>query len=89
MLIESRVELIMKHLNATFCSSLVSGFSSSKNSDSFKIMPKDSYNILYTEEQIDGKVVGIKNIKAAKFFHDNSNYYAIAYDQGFGDDYFD
>ena len=30
-----------------------------------------------------------KNIKAAKFFHDNLNYYAIAYDQGFGDDYFD
>jgi len=57
--------------------------------DFFKIMPKDSYNVLYTEEQIDGKVVGIKNIKAAKFFHDKLNYYAIAYDQGFGDDYFD
>ena len=29
------------------------------------------------------------NLKRNKFFHDNSNYYAIAYDQGFGDDYFD
>ena len=50
--------------------------------DFFKIMPKDSYNVLYIEEQIDGQVVGIKNIKAARFFHYNFNYYAIAYDQG-------
>ena len=57
--------------------------------DFFRIMPGDRYDILYTEERINGKLVGIKNIKAAKFFHNNKTYYAIGYDQGFGNDYFD
>ena len=57
--------------------------------DFFKIMPGDSYDIFYTEERIDEKVVGIKNIKAAKFNHQKKDYYAISYDQGMGNDYFD
>ena len=57
--------------------------------DFFKIMPGDSYDIFYTEERIDQKVVGIKNIKAAKFNHQKKDYYAISYDQGMGNDYFD
>ena len=56
--------------------------------DFFKIMPGDRYDVFYTEEKIDGKTVGIKNIKAAKFNHQNKNYYAISYDQGMGNDYF-
>ena len=48
--------------------------------DFFKIMPGDRYDVFYTEEKIDGKTVGIKNIKAAKFNHQMTYYYAISYE---------
>ena len=57
--------------------------------DFFRIRPGDTYDVLYTEELIDNEVVGIRSIKAAKFIHSNRTYYAIGYDQGFGNDYFD
>ncbi len=57
--------------------------------DFFRINPGDSYNIIYTEEIIDNEVVGIKNIKAARLSHDNKPYFAFAYDQGLGNDFFD
>lgn len=57
--------------------------------DFFRIMPGDKYTIIYVEEIIDNKVVGVQQIKAAKLIHNNNTYYSINYDQGFGNDFFD
>ncbi len=57
--------------------------------DFFRINPGDSYNIIYTEEIINGEYVGVRGIKAAKFTHNNNPFFAIGYDQGLGIDFFD
>ena len=57
--------------------------------DFFRINPEDHYEILYTEEIIDSVVVGISNVKAARFTHNEKDFYAISYNQGLGNDYFD
>ena len=43
----------------------------------------------YTEEIIDSVVVGISNVKAARFTHNEKDFYAFSYNQGLGNDYFD
>jgi len=57
--------------------------------DFFRINPGDSYEIFYTEELIDSVVVGISNVKAARFTHNDKDFYAFSYNQGLGNDYFD
>ena len=57
--------------------------------DFFRIIPGDHYEILYTEEIIDSVVVGISNVKAARFTHNEKDFYAFSYNQGLGNDYFD
>ncbi len=57
--------------------------------DFFRINPGDHYEILYTEEIIDSVVVGISNVKAARFTHNEKDFYAFSYNQGLGNDYFD
>ena len=57
--------------------------------DFFRINPGDHYEILYTEEIIDSVVVGISNVKAARFTHNKKDFYAFSYNQGLGNDYFD
>ena len=57
--------------------------------DFYKINKGDKFKIVYLEEIVDNKVIGIKEIKAAYFYHDNKDYYAFKYDQGKGIDYFD
>ena len=57
--------------------------------DFFKINDGDSYNIIYTEELVDGEVVGVNSIKAARFTHNSTPFLAFSYDQGFGNDFFD
>ena len=57
--------------------------------DFFRINPGDHYKILYTEEIIDSVVVGISNVKAARFTHNEKDFYAFSYNQGLGNDYFD
>ena len=56
--------------------------------DFFRINPGDHYEILYTEEIIDSVVVGISNVKAARFTHNEKDFYAFSYNQGLGKDYF-
>ena len=55
----------------------------------FRINTGDHYEILYTEEIIDSVVVGISNVKAARFTHNEKDFYAFSYNQGLGNDYFD
>ena len=57
--------------------------------DFYKINKGDKFKVVYLEEIVDNKVIGIKEIKAAYFYHDNKDYYAFNYDQGKGIDYFD
>lgn len=57
--------------------------------DFFRINPGDNYEIFYTEEIIDSVVVGISNVKAARFTHNEKDFYAFSYNQGLGNDYFD
>ena len=57
--------------------------------DFFRITPGDNYNIVYTEEIIDGEVVGVNSIKAARFTHNKKPFFAFGYDQGLGNDFFD
>jgi len=57
--------------------------------DFYKINKGDRFKVVYLEEIIDNKVIGIKEIKAAYFYHNNKDYYAFKYDQGKGIDYFD
>ena len=57
--------------------------------DFYKINKGDKFKVVYLEEIVDNKVIGIKEIKAAYFYHDNKDYYAFKYDQGKCIDYFD
>ena len=57
--------------------------------DFYKINKGDRFKVVYLEEVIDNNVIGIKEIKAAYFYHNNKDYYAFKYDQGKGIDYFD
>lgn len=57
--------------------------------DFFRIQKGDRFKVIYDEEYVDGKVVGIGTIKGVYFEHFSNEYYAVYYDQGSGTDYFD
>ncbi|MEL6557122.1 MAG: peptidoglycan DD-metalloendopeptidase family protein [Bacteroidota bacterium] len=57
--------------------------------DFFRIQKGDRFKVIYEEESVDGKVVGIGKIKGSYFEHFGNGYYAVHYDQGSGTDYFD
>lgn len=57
--------------------------------DFFGIQKGDNYKIIYTEKLVDGEAVGINGITGAYFQHLNEPYYAVAFDQGSGIDYFE
>ncbi|MEL7145585.1 MAG: peptidoglycan DD-metalloendopeptidase family protein [Bacteroidota bacterium] len=57
--------------------------------DFFRIQKGDRFKVIYDEEVVDGKVVGIGTIKGVFFEHFGNEYYAVYYDQGGGTDYFD
>ncbi|PIW69600.1 MAG: peptidase M23, partial [Ignavibacteriales bacterium CG12_big_fil_rev_8_21_14_0_65_30_8] len=45
--------------------------------DFYRIMDGDKYIVIFEEELVDGKLIGIKKIVAAEFFHRNEKFYAI------------
>ncbi len=49
--------------------------------DFYRIMKNDYFKVLYEEKFVDGKSVGIGNIKAAMFNHMGKDYYAIPFEQ--------
>ena len=57
--------------------------------DFFGIQKGDNYKIIYEEELVDGQAVGIKEVVGSFFEHLNESYYAVAFDQGKGIDYFE
>ena len=58
--------------------------------DFFRIPKGDKFKVIYEEERIGDKVVGIGKVKGAYFRHFDKEYYAINYDQQEGQsDYYD
>lgn len=49
----------------------------------------DQFKLIYEEQQVEGRVIGIKKINGIYFNHFGSGYYAVPFDQGNGLDYFD
>jgi hypothetical protein len=54
-----------------------------------RLQKGDKFKLIYEENQVEGKYVGIKQINAIYFEHYNTPYYAFPFDQGEGVDYFD
>ncbi len=49
----------------------------------------DNFKLMYEENQVDGKPISIGKITGIFFEHFGNGYYAIPFDQGDGEDYFD
>lgn len=54
-----------------------------------RLQQGDQFKLIYEEQQVDGRPIGIKQINGIYFNHFGSGYYAIAFNQGNGLDYFD
>lgn len=54
-----------------------------------KLQRGDRFKLLYEENRVDGRPMGIGKIHGIHFEHSNKPYYAIPFDQGNGLDYFD
>lgn len=54
-----------------------------------RLQQGDQFKLIYEEQQVDGKFIGVKQISGIYFNHFGSSYYAIPFDQGNGLDYFD
>lgn len=57
--------------------------------DFFRIQKGDEFRVIYEQERVGDKVVGIGKIKGAWFRHFGKEYYAIQFNQGGSEDYFD
>ncbi len=57
--------------------------------DFFRIQKGDEFRVIYEQTSVDDKVVDITKIKGAYFKHFGNEYYAVNYDQGGQEDYFD
>lgn len=57
--------------------------------DFFHLYPGDKFKMIFEEEHVDGKAIGIRNISGAQFEHAGNDFFAIHFDQGNGFDYFD
>ena len=57
--------------------------------DFYRIRPGDSFSVLFEERVLDGEVLEVGRIKAARFTHRDQDYYAFHYRQNEIDEYFD
>ncbi len=57
--------------------------------DFFGLQKDDAFKVIYEKYEVNGVPAGIGNIKAAWFRHAGSEYFAVAYDQGEGSEFFD
>lgn len=57
--------------------------------DFFRLQKGDHFKLLYEEQIVDGRSIGVSEIKAALFNHRGEDYYAIRYAQDTTIDYFD
>jgi murein DD-endopeptidase MepM/ murein hydrolase activator NlpD len=54
-----------------------------------RIQPGDQFKLIYDEKVVNGQTIGYGKLKSAVFEHEGQAYYAIAFDQGSGTDYYD
>lgn len=54
-----------------------------------RLQAGDKFKLIYEEQQVEGKPIGIGRINGIYFEHFNQPYYAFPFDQGNGIDYFD
>ena len=57
--------------------------------DFYRIQKGDKFKVIYEEEYVDDKSIGIGRIKAAYFKHANKDYYGIYFEQNKRGEYFD
>ena len=57
--------------------------------DFYRIQKGDMFKLIYEEKVVEGKTIGIGEVKAAYFKHYGEDYYAIYFEQGDAADYFD
>ncbi len=57
--------------------------------DFFALQKGDAFKVIYDKYLVDGQEAGMGKIKAACFRHMGKKHYAIRFDQGDGDEYFD
>lgn len=57
--------------------------------DFFRIQKGDEFKVIYEQERVEDEVVNIGNITGAYFSHFGKEYYAVRYNQGEQEDYFD
>ncbi|MDX9883428.1 MAG: peptidoglycan DD-metalloendopeptidase family protein [Prolixibacteraceae bacterium] len=57
--------------------------------DFFGLQKGDKFRIIYDEEVVDGKTVGIGDVYAAEFVHNNVVYFAFLFEEGNSKSYFD
>jgi len=57
--------------------------------DFFRIQKNDVFKIIYEEALVEGEYVGLGKIIGGYFQHFNNDFFAINYDQGKGEDFFD
>jgi murein DD-endopeptidase MepM/ murein hydrolase activator NlpD len=56
--------------------------------DFYRLQENDFFKVIYEEVYVNGKMIGIKKILAAEFFHADENYYAFAFSQDIELQYF-
>lgn len=54
-----------------------------------RLQKGDKFKLIYEENQVEGQSIGISKISGVYFEHFGNTYYAIPFDQGDGEDYFD
>ena len=57
--------------------------------DFYRIQKGDNFKVIYTEKYVDGKRIGIHEIKACLFNHFGNDFYAFGFEQDGFKDYFD
>lgn len=57
--------------------------------DFFRLQKGDRFKVIFEDQIVEGKSIGIGDIKAIYFEHHDNPYYAYHFDQGNGIDYFD
>ena len=57
--------------------------------DFYRIMEGDKYKVIYEENYVDDKPIGINKIIGAEFFHRKENYFAINFKTDNKNDYYD
>ena len=57
--------------------------------DFYRIMKGDHFSVVYEEDFVGDKSIGVSNVKAAKFFHNGEEYYAFPYEVDGRIEYYD